>query len=423
MKVTHVNRSDSGGGAAIAVYRLHQGLLNLGIDSQILVDDKNSDDYTVIGSPSIFGKGWGKIQSTLDNLPLRFYRHRDRVHFSLQWLPSKINTRLDVIAPDLIHLHWIGGGYFPVEKIAQFNRPIVWTLHDMWAFTGGCHYSQQCDRYKQSCGQCPILKSNQNWDFSRWLWQRKAKAWQNIDLTIVTPSKWLAQCANASSLFKDSRIEVIPNGLNIKKYRPIDKQLAKDLLNLPQDKQMILFGAISATRDPRKGFNLLQTALKYLSLSTLPERSELVVFGSSQPVQKLDLGFKTHYLGYLYDELSLTIAYAAADVMVVPSTQEAFGQTASEALACGTPVVGFNATGLQDIVDHQQNGYLATPYDPEALAKGIAWILEENPERRQRLSICARAKIEQQFTVERQAQTYLKLYEDILVNCNATKFK
>lgn len=422
MKVTHVNRSDLGGGAAIAAYRLHKGLLELEIDSQMVVDDKNSDDYTVIGSSNLFGKGWGKIQSTLDHLPLRFYRNRDRVHFSLQWLPSKIKARLDAIAPDLIHLHWIGGGYFPVEKIAQFNRPVVWTLHDMWAFTGGCHYSQQCDRYKQSCGQCPILKSNQNWDFSRWLWRRKAKAWQNIDLTIVTPSKWLAQCASASSLFKGLRIEVIPNGLNIKKYQPIDKQLAKSLLDLPQDKQIILFGAISATRDPRKGFNLLQTALQRLSQSTLPERSELVVFGSSQPAQTLDLGFKTHYLGYLHDNLSLAIAYAAADVMVVPSTQEAFGQTASEALACGTPVVGFNATGLQDIVDSQQNGYLATAYDPEDLARGIAWILE-NPERWQRLSVCARAKVEREFTIERQAQTYLKLYEDILEERNATKFK
>ncbi|BAU63440.1 glycosyl transferase, group 1 [Stanieria sp. NIES-3757] len=421
MKVTHVNRSDTGGGAAIAAYRLHKKMLELGIDSQMVVDDKNSDDYTVIGSSNLFGKGWGKIQSTLNNLPLRFYQHRDRVHFSLQWLPSNINARLDAIAPDLIHLHWIGGGYFPVEKIAQFNRPLVWTLHDMWAFTGGCHYSQQCDRYKQSCGQCPILKSNQNWDFSRWLWRRKAKAWQDIDLTIVTPSKWLAQCASASSLFKGLRIEVIPNGLNSKKYKPIDKQLAKSLLDLPQDKQIILFGAINATGDPRKGFHLLMPALQKLKSYSTSDHIELVVFGASQPRNPPDFGFKVNYQGKLNDDVSIALLYAAADIFVAPSVQDNLPNTVMEALACGTPCAAFKIGGMPDLIDHQQNGYLATAYEPEDLARGIAWILE-NPERWQHLSIGARAKVEREYTIERQAQTYLKLYEDILEERNATKF-
>ena len=171
--------------------------------------------------------------------------------------------------------------------------------------------------------------------------------------------------------------------------------------------------------DPRKGFSLLQTALQHLSLFKSPERVELVVYGSSQPVQPIDLSFKTHYLGYLHDDLCLAIAYAAADVMVVPSIQESFGQTASEALACGTPVVAFNTTGLKDIIDSQQNGYLATAYDPQDLARGIAWILEDS-KRWQRLSANARAKAIQKFTIQTQTDTYLKLFQEILAEHNAT---
>ncbi len=417
MKILSLSTSDLNGGAPRAAYRLHQGLIAAGVDAQMLVQRKMSDEAQVIGATSKLLKGLAITRPTLDALPLLFYRQRDRTPniYSCQWLPSRINAQIQTLNPDLINLHWICGGYFPVETIAKFNRPLVWTLHDMWAFTGGCHYSQQCDRYQQSCGQCPLLKSGQTWDFSRWLWQRKAKAWQNLNLTIVTPSKWLADCAKASSLFHNLPIKVIPNGLDIHKYRPIERQLAKKLLNLPLNKQIILFGAMGGTSDPRKGFQLLQTALQHLRLSISPDRVELLIYGSSRPAKSVDLGFKTHYLGYLHDDISLAIAYAAADVMVVPSTQEAFGQTASEALACGTPVVAFNTTGLKDIIDSQQNGYLATAYDPQDLARGIVWILE-SPQRWQQLSECARAKVVQEFTILIQSDRYLKLFQEILAD-------
>jgi glycosyltransferase involved in cell wall biosynthesis len=417
VKILSLSTSDLIGGAPRAAYRLHQGLIAAGVDAQMLVQRKMSDEAQVIGATNKLFKGLAITRPTLDALPLSFYRQRDRTPniYSCQWLPSRINAQIQALNPDLINLHWICGGYFPVETIAKFNRPLVWTLHDMWPFTGGCHYSQQCDRYQQSCGRCPILKSGQTWDFSRWLWQRKAKAWQNLNLTIVTPSKWLADCAKASSLFQNLPIKVIPNGLDIHKYQPIERQLAKKLLNLPLNKQIILFGAMGGTSDPRKGFALLQTALQHLRLSISPDRVELLIYGSSRPAKSVDLGFKTHYLGYLHDDISLAIAYAAADVMVVPSTQEAFGQTASEALACGTPVVAFNTTGLKDIIDSQQNGYLATAYDPQDLARGIVWILE-SPQRWQQLSECARAKVVQEFTIPIQSARYLKLFQEILAD-------
>jgi glycosyltransferase involved in cell wall biosynthesis len=336
--------------------------------------------------------------------------------FSLQWFPDVLERRARHFNPDIINLHWVCNGYLQIETLSKFNKPLVWTLHDMWPFTGGCDYIRDCENFKESCGNCPQLLSGTSWDLSRWVWQRKHKAWGNLNLTIVATSSWMADCARASSLFKHLRVETVPLGLDTAKYRPIDKQVARNLLNLPQDKQLVLFGAINATSDPRKGFHLLLPALQQISSSGWQERLELVVFGSSQPEQPIDLGFNTHYLGFVHDDLALALIYAAADVAIVPSIQEAFGQTASESLSCGTPVVAFNANGLKDIVDHQQNGYLAKPFEVEDLAQGIIWVLEDK-ERQQKLRYHAREKSLQTFSAEIQARRYLSLYEEILEAC------
>lgn len=422
MKILLLNTSDISGGAARAAYRLHRGLQTIGVDSQMLVQNKTSDDLTVISPQTKLEKGWAKIRPTLDAIPLQLYQKRDRPPYSVQWLPERIAAKIAEIDPDIIHLHWICGGYLNIETIAKFNKPIVWTLHDMWPFTGGCHYSGECDHYIQSCGACPQLHSHRNWDLSRWVWQRKAKAWKDLNLTIVTPSRWLAKCAKVSSLFQGLRIEVIPNGIDNQRYKPIDKQLAKNLIGLPSDKQIILFGAVDATSDPRKGFHLLTSALQKLSYSLKQDQIELVVFGSSQPSQPPDFGFKAHYLGRLNDDISLSILYAAADVFVAPSIQDNLPNTVMEALACGTPCVAFNIGGMPDMIEHQKNGYLALPFEVEDLARGIAWVLEDK-QHWQSLSWRARKKVEQEFTLERQAKTYLKLFEEILVNQNASKYK
>jgi len=415
MKALLLSTSDIEGGAARAAYRLHRGLQAVGVDSQMLVQAKYSDDSTVLGPLTKLVKGIAKLKPTLDGLPLQFWRNRDRTVYSIQWLPSTVSPRAVSLYSDIINLHWVCGGCLQIEAIAKLGKPLVWTLHDMWPFTGGCHYSQGCDRYTKSCGACPQLHSGKNWDLSRWVWQRKANAWKDLDLTIVTPSSWLAECARNSSMFRNLRVEIIPNGLDTQKYKPIDRQVARELLNLPQDKYLVLFGAMNATSDLRKGFHLLQPALKKLSNLEWQDKIELVVFGASKLKLEFELGFRVHWLGRLYDDVSLAIVYSAADVMLVPSTQEAFGQTASESLACGTPVVTFNATGVKDIVEHQQNGYLAQPFEVDDLAQGIAWVLEDR-ERHQKLCDRAREKVEQEFTQELQAERYLSLYKE-LVDC------
>ncbi|MBN3879165.1 MULTISPECIES: glycosyltransferase family 4 protein [unclassified Nostoc] len=412
MRVCLLSHSDGRGGAYAAAYRLHQGLKKINIDSTMLVGNKTNDDITVLGANSKLAKGWQKIVPTLDSLPLQVYHKRDQLTFSLQWLPDQLAAQIAQMNPDIINLHWITGGYVQIETLAKFKKPIVWTLHDMWALTGGCHYSGGCDKYTKSCGACSQLGSQREGDVSRWIWQRKAKAWQNINLTIVTPSRWLADCARKSSLFQNLRIEVIPNGLNTQVYKPIDKTMARNLFNLPLDKKLVLFGAMNSTSDKRKGFHLLETALQKLSQEKNQENIELFIFGASQPSKVPNFGLRTHYLGRLNDDISLSLVYSAADVFVAPSVEDNLPNTVMEALACGTPCVAFNIGGMPDMINHTQNGYLAQPYNIDDLANGITWVIE-NQERHQKLCANACETIKQKFTLNLQTKSYLSLYKEI----------
>ena len=420
MKVCLRSRSDGRGGGYAAAYRLHRSLLEIGSSSTMLVGEKKRDDRSVVTGGTKWSKVWGRLAPRLSSLPLHFYRDRETLPYSIQWLPDNLVAQVKRLKPSILNLHWICGGYLRIETVAQFGMPLVWTLHDMWAFTGGCHYSQECLSYKHSCGSCPQLHSRNEWDLSRWVWRRKAKALKTVDLTVVTPSRWLSQCAASSSLLGQQRIETIPHGIDIERYKPVDRCFAREILNLPQDKRLVMFGATMATSDPRKGFHLLQPALQILGQWGWQEAIELVIFGASAPEQAIDLGFTIHYLGRMNDDTSLVLAYSATDVMVVPSLQEAFGLTALEALSCGTPVVAFDATGVKDIIQSGEDGYLAEPYKVRDLAKGIAWVLEDDS-RYQKLCDRARAKVEQEFTSELQAKRYFDLFTEILERRNVNR--
>ena len=410
MKILHLSTSDLDGGAARSAYRIHKGLLNLDIDSSMLVRAKASRDKKVLPQTH-----WlTKLGPLLNNWPLKAYPNREHNLFSSQWFLDAISASVTKNNPSIVNLHWVCNGYLQIETLKRLNCPLVWTLQDMWPMTGGCHYIQTCDRYQKSCGNCPQLHSNRENDLSREIWKRKQQAWKNLNLTIVCPSSWMAECARSSSLFQNLRVETIPFGLDIETYRPHNKAAARQILNLPQDKKIIVFGALAATSDKRKGFDLLVEALQKLSKAGLAGDIEVAVFGSSAPEKPVDLGFKVHYLGHLNDDLSLSLIYSIGDIMIVPSLQESFGQTASEAIACGTPVAAFNATGLKDIVDHEKTGYLAEPYSSDDLAKGISWVLADG-DRHQKLCHNAREKAVQEFSMALQAKRYITLYKEILM--------
>lgn len=408
--------ADGGNGADRAAYRLHQGLQQIGIASQMLVRTQLTRDLNIHTLQSSTEKAITRLNlaERFDNLPLQAYRHRESSIFSPQWLPSSLPAKVKQLQPDIINLHWVCKGYLKIEHFRQFSQPLVWTAHDMWPFTGGCHYTQNCDRYTKNCGACPQLQSSEENDLSRWVWQRKAKAWQDLNLTLVTPSQWLADCAHSSPLFQHKRIEVIPNGIDLSVYKPMTRALARERLNLPQNKHLILFGARAAD-EKRKGFHLLQAALQQLSHGEWQDKIELVVFGSIDSQTSLELGFPVHSLGKLADDISLALIYAAADVFVASSLQDNLPNTVVESIASGTPCVAFNIGGMPDMIQHQYNGYLAQPFEIEELANGIDWVLSDKT---RYLELCDRARqtAETQFSSLLQARRYLALYTELLEN-------
>lgn len=408
--VSLVNASDLIGGAARASYRIHQALRKHGIDSRMHVNRATAKDSTVYGPTCKSGKLFVNLPASLARLFAGLLRTDNSVLHSPAIFPSCWPRVLNSSNSDLLHLHWVNAEMMSVADIGRLRKPVVWTLHDMWAFCGAEHYAEDF-RWREgyTAKNRPTYESG--FDLNRWIWQRKCRHWKR-PMYIVTPSRWLAECVRQSALFHDWPVTVIPNAIDTDIWRPIDKNIARTLLHLPTDTPLLLFGAVRGVNDPRKGFDLLKSALDHLRghLSGL----ELVVFGQLEPKQPADMGFTVHYTGHLHDDISLSLLYSAADVMVLPSRQDNLPNTGLEALACGTPVVAFDVSGLPDIVCHEKTGYLARAFDSEDLAQGIEWVLSDQV---RYANLCANSR---QYAVTRfsypvVAQAYLDVYKDVMV--------
>ncbi len=414
MNILIVNTYDIDGGAARAAYRLHRSLFDEGIDSQMLVIGKHSDDFTVLS----FAQNFGRIKNRLRNSQFRFfdsiknYPTKTKTLFSPSFLKySNIADSINEINPDIVHLHWICNEMIRIEDIAKIQAPIVWSLHDMWAFSGGCHYDEECGRYIDSCGKCKVLGSKIDNDLSKIVFKRKQKTFSKIsNMTVVGLSDWISSCAKNSSLFKDNKIVTLPNPIDSNKFKCLDKNYSRDVFSLPADKKLILSSVFGTTSDPRKGFQKLQEAINKVQGNDV----ELVVFGCSQPEFPSELKFKTHYLGHLYDDTSLQILYSACDVMVVPSLQENLSNTIMESLSCATPVVAFSIGGNRDMIEHKKNGYLANCFDTTDLANGIEWVINNDDY----FKLCnnARSKVLAEFECSIVVKKYIQLYEEIVSN-------
>jgi glycosyltransferase involved in cell wall biosynthesis len=418
LRVLHLSTFDGEDGAARGSLWLHRALRARGCYSTMVVGRKRSADADVLSPPSALARLWVTARMRLDHLPLRRYSsHGPMASFwTVGWVPSRIGALAKRFAPDIVHLHWVGAGFLPIQAMKQFGCPIVWTLRDMWAFTGGCHYTDGCTHYERDCGACPQLHSGREYDLSRAIWSRKRRHWATADLWLVPISTWLADCARSSSLLRTAPIEVIPNGLDLGRFQPVDRRHARDVCGLPADRPIIVYGAVRATRDPRKGFHELLAALAKFREAPAHRDAVLVVFGDFKPGELPDLGIESRYMGYVDDDQRLVRLYASADVAVMPSLQEAFGKTIIEAMACGTPVVAFDSGGPRDIISHRVDGYLATPFDTADLARGIGWCLAERRAGRP-LGAHARAKVEAKFDIAVVAARYHALYQTAVATC------
>ncbi len=413
MRILHISASDTRGGAARGSYWLHQALREAGVDSLMLVGRKYSGDERVVPLAGATARVQEWVRGSLDQLPLSGYRKTEESFWTVGWVPRGLAGAVKALRPDIVHLHWIGGGFLPVKALAGLAAPVVWTLRDMWAFTGGCHYTAGCGGYRTGCGRCPQLGSARENDISRLIWRQKSKAWAGLDLWLVPVSNWLADCVKRSSLFADVPVTVIPNGVDSRRFRPVPPAEARAAWGLSPDKRYVLFGAIGALSDERKGFGRLVEATDVLAASRGQPPTELLVFGDIAPDMSPPMGLKTHFLGHIDDDAQLARLYAGADVMVAPSLQEAFGKTVVESMSCGTPVVAFANGGPQDIVSHRENGYLARPFEAADLANGINWCLDSK-DRTDELGRRARHHVKKKFDMGVVVRRYCDLYETIL---------
>jgi glycosyltransferase involved in cell wall biosynthesis len=291
-------------------------------------------------------------------------------------------TRLDVVKnADIIYIHWALKGmlnFSSIEKIAKLNKPVVIYLHDMWNITGGCHHSFSCEKYKtDGCSNCPMFPPGSSNGLAAKEFKKKLKLYSKYNnLHFVSPSKWLYNCAKESLLTKNKPVHYIPNILDDRLFKPTDKAVAKQILNIDPNETVIAFGAISVN-SPYKGWAYLQKALELLKLDDSLKNISVLIFGSAYNKEIADaIPFKTKFMGYLLDEYSTAVVYNAADVFIAPSLAEAFGYVVMEALSCGTPVVGFNVGGIPDMISHKENGYLAKYKDAADVTEGIKYCLQ-----------------------------------------------
>jgi glycosyltransferase involved in cell wall biosynthesis len=413
MRILQLSTFDLRYGASIAARRLHEALLSQGSDCDLLVSEVQSDSPRTHSAYEGFGKVQAKARHHIDQIPVKLHTSALVAPFSANWVGSSIYRTIDKFQPDIVHLHWCQSAFLPTNTLPRLNYPLVWTFHDMWAFTGGCHYTDGCDHYLQQCGRCPILRSTGSNDLSHWLWKQKRRAYGRLakSLDIVCPSTWMAGLAQNAPLLAGFPVHVIPNPISAQTFQPIDKKTARRLLGLPEKGNLILIGA-TAKGDRRKGFDLLDDALHRYAASPGAEPLGLVTLGTRNSTA-IGRGkeLTTWNIGFLQDEISLCALYNAVDVVALPSREENLSNMLSEALCCGIPCLAFAIGGNGDLVRHQVNGYLARPGDTADMAEGLAWIVQNlGPEKRSEIAEGAHARVSYEALVPE----FLKLYRAVL---------
>ena len=426
IKIVHVNTNDTRGGAARAAYRLHSALINEGIASNIFVQKRKSNDPNVSAlNPSA---GWfqQKLRQFRSNHITRdFSRYDAAAGIDYDFFSDDRSVYgAEVLAQfpscDLVNLHWISSfidyrTFF--REIARRRIPAVWTLHDMNPLTGGCHYNRGCERFLEGCGACPQLKSSDANDLSRQIWLRKQAALENLPnngLHLVALCQWMADEARRSQLLQRFPISIIPNSLDTTVFAPRNRQVAREIFQIPPDRKVALFVA-GSLKDVRKGMELLQQAL--VSACDTPNLM-LASVGHAEWTANTNIPHRS--LGAIDDDRLLSFAYSAADLFVIPSLQDNLPNTVMEALSCGTPVVGFAVGGIPDMVRPGVTGALAPPNDAAALGATIASLLNQ-PERLAEMSAQCRRIALAEYGMNTQAHRYMKLYQTICHDMRMTK--
>ena len=420
MRVVQLSTTDVMGGAALAAHRLHEALPEQGVKSVMFVAQaagrgENVHAYRVVpGAPDALNHFLYRVARRLQ----RRVTFPDGMLFTLDWTLLG-GLPLGQLPPaDVHHLHWVSD-FIDFRSLPRLARraPLVWTFHDMNTFTGGCHYDSGCGRFADHCGACPSMRSADPRDVTFRVLQRKVRALQQIPtsrLVVVTPSEWLAGEVRRSHLFGRFSTRVIPNGIDLDVFRPVDRLAVRQRLGFSPEDRIVLFVA-DRLRDSRKGWSLLLQALTpllsqpHIRVLTIGEGDTTTMSGPSY-----------HHLGRLADSAAIRDAYNAADVFVIPTLQDNFPNTVIEALACGTPVAGFATGGVLDAVEQGECGLLAPTSDIAGLTACLQTILTGDA-RRAAMRMAARDRAVARYGVARQASAHRALYEELLGLAPAAK--
>ena len=396
VKIVIINTSERTGGAAVAAGRLGKALEQAGIQVDKLV---RKDTWL-----NRFRFYWERLIIFLCN-------HLNRKNL---FAVSIANTGTDLLGhplveeADIIHLHWINQGFLSlrdIERLVKLNKPIVWTMHDMWPCTGICHHARDCEKFQMGCESCFFLKSKGK-DLSTSVFDKKLSLYKEANITFVGCSRWLSGRAKKSYLLRDKTVLSIPNPIDTEVYHPMDQDMTRELLGLPSGKRLLLFGALNVT-DKRKGIDYLIEALRKIEKQDV----ELVVFGQVKDDIRGLFPVPIHSMGYLSDESKIVALYNAVDMFITSSLEENLPNTIMESMACGTPCVGFEIGGIPEMIDHKINGYIASYKDASDLANGIQWVLEQD---QLALSDACVKKVQENYTEEVIVMKYLSLYQNIL---------
>lgn len=409
MNVLHINQSDISGGAAISAFRLHQGLLTQGIDSRLLVDMvlTKSDHVAAIHRKP-------RVENLLYRVAWRMGLHYINYVSTFDIPKHTFYKNADILNLHNLHAGYVGYFNYLALPLLTKDKPAIFTLHDMWSFTGHCAYSYECDRWKIGCGKCPDLNIEPQVfrDNTHLAWKLKNSVYRRSNLTFVAPSRWLTEQAKESML-SQFLIHHIPHGIDTKAYQPLDPEACRTALGIPKGKNVLLFGSQNL-KNPRKGGDLLVEAISSLPES-LKAETVLLSFGEGDESITKAFGMQILSLGYVSSDRLKSLVYSAADLLIFPTRADNLPLVVQESLACGTPIVSFNLGGVPDLVRPGLTGYLAQPGDARDLCNGIVQLLEDKPLYDRMRQQCRGIALKE-YPLELQAQRYIELYHQVLQN-------
>lgn len=418
MKVLHLSTDDNSGGASRSAYRLHQALSEQSVESSMRVLRHDTANARVLSGRTprtLQKKIVDRIKKQIWEFSIRNWHTENPIMHTFGNTSAGLVTEINQSSSQLVNLHWITD-LLSIQDIGEINKPIVWTVHDMWVFCGGEHSTPDTPeaRFREGylSSNRPLTESGP--DLNRHAWEKKRAAWANQAITFVAPSRWMGTCIKESALFRNADIDVhvVPNPIDAETvWRPIDKRQARARLGLNPDNHYLLVGSAGGMSSI-KGEDMVGSIIQKLTSHT-KNAVELIVFGTTSPALTQNLTGKVHLMGRVTNDVVMADLYSAADVMMIPSRQDNLPNTAIEAQACGVPVVGFNIGGVPDIVVHGRGGWVAPSFDLDDFAKGVDWLLE-NKERYLEVAAFSRNYAVNNFAAKVVADRYIQVYEKVL---------